>query len=333
MWLLRYTRLRPAMAGLFIVALSNVAPFAAADTALSRFLKDPIGNFIEARFQSLYHKRIATEQVVRYWQEGSQWYTQPALPGTLLRLYDGGTETGTEEYGADGSLSSKTSFSYDDDGQLERAIKRDSKGKTLSELEYAYEDNLIQVVTYDANGKKVEHATYDKNMTLLAMEQFRYDSAQNLVASTREGSLDRIVMTYSEDGLELSRTQLGANNEAIQVTTFSYDKSERLQQAETFDSKGGLAFRSVWTYQYDGHGFCVRATEDITDASLGSLRQSRNVTLRNVDYVFTIGGLIAAAGEAFGMLILALVLLGFAITGVSWCIETYRERRSLRRRV
>jgi antitoxin component YwqK of YwqJK toxin-antitoxin module len=321
------------MAGLFIVALSNVAPLAGADTALGRFLKDPIGHFIEARFQTLYHKRIATEQVVQSWQEGGQWHTQAVLPSRVLRFYDRGTETGTEEYGTNGRLSSKTSFSYDDEGQLKQAIKRDSRGRTLSELEYAYEDNMIQVVTYDENGNKVEQATYDKNMTLLAKEEFRYDSAQHLVASTREGSLDGVVITYSQDGLELSRTQLGANNETVRVTAFHYDKSGRLQQAETYDSKGELARRSVWTYEYDRHGFCVRVTEDITDASPGSHRQSRNVTLRNIDYVFTVGGLFDAAGEAFGMLIIALILLGLAITGVSWCIETLQERRSIKRRV
>ena len=286
---LRKGNIHIVMTCLFLASLNtNVAPVYA-DTALGRLFKDPIGRFIEARFQALYHKRTATEIVEHYTQENGQWRAYAEPSGKAIRHFERESETSRDEYDADGKLRSIIKYSYGEDG-LEKAITKDSGGKVIMDQEYSYENNMIQIVNYDSHGNKVEQTTYDQNMALLLRESFSYDNAQNLVGTTHDGKLDRIKMTFSKNGMELSRTQLGDDNENIAVTFFQYDKAGRLQRADTYEAQGVLTRRAVWSYESDKHGFCIKTTEDVADTSAGSVRRTRTVTLHNVKYVFTVGG-------------------------------------------
>jgi hypothetical protein len=194
---------------------------------------------------------------------------------------------------------------------------------------------MIEEVAYDANGNKIEEATYDKNMFLLVRNQFNYDSKQHLVGTSHEGSLDKVTIKYSRDGQELSRSQLNENSEKLDETAFQYDEKGKLREADDYNAKGEMTRRAVWTYEYDKHGFCTKETEDIVDSSSNIPRHSQIVTTRNIKYIFTIGGLFESAGEAFGIVIVAIMLLFGAISATSWCIESLHEywlRKSSRKK-
>jgi hypothetical protein len=83
---------------LFVLIFSSATSIAYAESELIRFLKNPLGSFIEARFQSLYHKRVAEQQVVQSWQDNGQWRQQVLTPDRILLFFDREVETRIEEY-------------------------------------------------------------------------------------------------------------------------------------------------------------------------------------------------------------------------------------------
>lgn len=132
-------------------------------------------------------------------------------------------------------------------------------------------------------------------------------------------------MTYTADGQELTRTQLGAGNEPISLTRFRYDETGELTEAATYNPYGALTRREVWAYTYDRHGLLTRKVVDVLEASTVSTRHYQMATTRDVTYVLTFGGILESAGETFAILLGSLVGLLFLIGGFNWVRESIAD--------
>jgi YD repeat-containing protein len=310
-----------------IAIVSGITSTSYADSGVGRFLRKQADNFLEARFQSLHPKRIVRQQVFQLEEENGKWLRQPLTPQEAILYFSGSVEEKAEEYDASGRLTTRTEFSYD--GDAVTRVVRKSTGETSRVEENVEDDNTIRIVTTDSRGNKIEQETYDKNMFLIARDTYSYDSAQNLVGVNHVGGLDKVAMTYSADGQELTRAQLGTGNERLNETRFRYDKAGRLKEAATYDTHDAVTRREVWTYAYDRHGFLTSETEDVVDTAIGSSRHYQVATVRDVTYVLTFGSILETAGEVFAMLIGSLIALAFLVGGFNWVRESISD--SIRR--
>ena len=115
---------------LIVFVISSASSVAYAESGITRFLKNPFNSFVESRFQSLYHKRVAEQQTVKFWQEGGQWRQQNLTPDRILLFFDRDVETRIEEYDNSGKIKTITELSYDSEGNVEKKITSDGAGKS-----------------------------------------------------------------------------------------------------------------------------------------------------------------------------------------------------------
>lgn len=174
--------------------------------------------------------------------------------GRLLNVTADGKTT-TYVYNDDGSQKSVTTagvsseeYTYDGNKRITGLTNKNSSGAAVDTYSYTYDNANNQVTKTDSKG----------------LTKYEYDTLNRLSKVTEPTGK---ATTYTFDGAGNRSTQTITNGSNVDVTTYSYNDQNRLQNAVTVNADGST---STITYTYDNNGnltYTGNETTKVADSS------------------------------------------------------------------
>lgn len=180
------------------------------------------------------------------------------------RQFDSGSGreiSGEDYYSADGSVSDKTSWTYN------------GQGLPLSKQTVDVNGALIESDSFDAAGNVIEESLY-KGDALESKRVYSYDGKGNRIEEVHYGANGalinqpkdpaRIVSGYDEANRVIDQTLFAADGTIEWKMSFAYDEHGNLIEQRGFHS-GKLALHRSYSYEYDSNGNWIKQTmSDLT---------------------------------------------------------------------
>lgn len=199
----------------------------------------------------------------------------------------------TKAYDARGNLSSIVSYRFDGSVKSRTVYSYDSNGKPTMRLLRDAKDNLTEkgVYDYDSEGRFSEFSLYDTNKSVKAKVLFDpirgmdkpeketsfnpdgsvhstsnsvYDSNNNLIERNyfaARGSLDhRIVYQYDTAGNDVEQLWFGSDGLLFRKFVRAFDDERRIIRSTEHSIERGIEETYVFTYDVDSVGNWIRKT-------------------------------------------------------------------------
>lgn len=186
----------------------------------------------------------------------SKWKVDTANDSKIARIFFKefdtiGNLTLLEDFSENGTILSKSVFSYTSNSLLEvkSSFSEGGQVKENSQFEYIY-DNL---------GRVAKQINYTQNGTVELIVSFTYDSYGNVLKSTKEFGAStaedtniNFDYTYNSTGAvveKITKNDLGN----LARESISYDSKQRKVIVDRYDSLGEFASRTVYFYNSVGN--------------------------------------------------------------------------------
>jgi len=192
-----------------------------------------------------------------------------------ILLNDKGNKTEDSRFNADGNLTLKLVYDYDDKGLCSVEDRYNSDGMMARHRKFAYkyddagkvieEDFLgVQITygkttyTYDSKGNVIEKSWFNSDGTVGMKETSKYDDNGNMIETTnyvRDGKPEwRITYKMDASGKLAEETWYKNGTKFFITYTYSYDEQGRKTEMHYLNEKRKSYMK--WTFKrvYDSHG-------------------------------------------------------------------------------
>lgn len=177
------------------------------------------------------------------------------------------------QYERDGSLYEKTIYKRNEEGEAQKAMKKNSSNEIKSYWNYVYDSNnkMIEVQTYDSENNliNIQSNTYDENGNNIEMlskkpgsengwrsvYKYNYDNKINEQFRYKpDGSLkDRRTYAYDEDGNESTQFMFNPDGSYTKFVS-EYDEMSNLTIQNWFNEQDEQTHQTSFEYVYDKNG-------------------------------------------------------------------------------
>lgn len=169
------------------------------------------------------------------------------------------------ETGKDYSEEYRTSYEYDSDGNIAKAVST-IDGKTVSVTAYEYKNGLL-----------IDEKNYEGESFVASEYKYEYDADGHKTRCVRidnmEGDTTENRYTYTSSGLLLADLSYGDDGKVISRTEHSYDANGNAVKLSVYNAKGGLISSTSNEYTYDNYGNIKRCAVTHSDGSKGTTTQ------------------------------------------------------------
>lgn len=169
------------------------------------------------------------------------------------------------ETGKDYSEEYRTSYEYDSDGNITKAVST-IDGKTVSVTAYEYKNGLL-----------IDEKNYEGESFVASEYKYEYDADGHKTRCVRidnmEGDTTENRYTYTSSGLLLADLSYGDDGRVISRTEHSYDANGNAVKLSVYNAKGGLISSTSNEYTYDNYGNIKRCAVTHSDGSKGTTTQ------------------------------------------------------------
>jgi len=200
------------------------------------------------------------------------------------------------QYDQDGFLYEKTIYERNEEGEIQKGIKKNSSNEVVSYWTYLYDSkrNIIEVNTYDSKNQLTDIQTnkYDEfgnNIEMLLMTPgsqntwkyiYKYNSENKKIEQLRykpDGSLkDRRTYSYDEDGNENIEYKFNPDGSFMKFVS-EYDKMRNITIQYWFNEQEEQTDETTFEYVYDKNGNWI-TNKRSSNGELGMVWE------RNIDY-------------------------------------------------
>ena len=163
----------------------------------------------------------------------------------------------------------KTTYQYNEKGELTRLTGYDDRGKMAERSYYWYDSkgNLIQYTGYgEFDNQKISHKFNAENKV-----------TESLCLDLKGNFIEKIVYQY--DGSSVKKIYLDKDNKPLKSEYFVYDKQENLLEITFFDEKGNDTESYSFIYQHDNSDNWI-----IQTTYTGKERKLVSITQRIIEY-------------------------------------------------
>ncbi|WP_188362524.1 hypothetical protein [Flavobacterium orientale] len=177
------------------------------------------------------------------------------------------------QYETDGSLYEKTIYERNEEGEAQKALKKNSSDETKSYWTYVYDsnNNMIEVNTYDSenNLTNIQSNKYDENGNNIEMltkspesengwrNVYKYDLDNKIIEQFKykpDGSLkDRRTYSYDKDGNENTQFMFKPDGSFTKFVS-EYDEMNNLLIQNWFNEQDDQTHQTSFEYVYDENG-------------------------------------------------------------------------------
>lgn len=201
--------------------------------------------------------------------------------GETKYLYNEDKITLETKYDLKGKLTSKTEYTYNQNGGIEFKIECDSSGSSLSKTEYLYDENgnNVQINVYDKNDTKPSRTemTYDENNNMIKSVKYtkggrtqsitenRYNKSGTITQSTVtdynlnsiDAISDKTVKKFNKNGIVISSTTYDENDLIEKKENYEYDEFDNIIKTTVCDGNNNKRCVVETSYEYHANEYVV----------------------------------------------------------------------------
>lgn len=204
-----------------------------------------------------------------------------------------------------GELESKTTYEYDDKGNLKETNEYSSNGDLVEKAIYIFdnEGNPTKCDIYNSDGKlqnKInwiyfgkrtkEYIKYDENGQIELKYEYEYEG-EELIETKQYSSKQKVEKVhkfkYDNDGNQIEYAEFNSDGSLEKLETYVYDKNDNLIEKKIYDSKNVL--ENKHTYKYNSDNELIEHKNDDIDWGTftykyndkGDLYAQENFNLKN----------------------------------------------------
>ncbi|MDC0339067.1 hypothetical protein OAN33_05975 [Flavobacteriales bacterium] len=164
----------------------------------------------------------------------------------LIKFNNLGKGTEFIEYYEDGSLSSKYTYKYDDNGNQIEENYYNSDGVLSSKDTYKY----------DVNGNHNEGESYNSDGGLISKYLYKHDEDGNIIEEIdfdSNGILEyKTIFKYDDKGNPIEENNYKSDGSLVSKNTYKYDDKGNQIEENVFNSDGSLYYKSTSKYHSNG---------------------------------------------------------------------------------